>query len=319
MGLIYHYAANPKGFGILNDKEIRLSDIRKSNDYEEMTLLYPYIFDEILIIFRNSPFEFKYDGQKGEEAMKSLLTITERIIYDKIESGDFTNFVVCFSEQSDLLSQWRGYANNGQGISIGFSKELLKRKCDQDKSIIRLEKVVYITEKQHNEITRKKAFEAIEELRGLRKWIVQNMTNDDSSPDTDSLLYFNFIGLVEGFMTDSLKYKQIGFKEEKEWRLFLKDKAYKNPEWVVGENSEMCGPNGFNETLSFLRNKILFNVTDDNISPYVPLSFSDIGEDIIKAIWIGPKSHITERDMKLYLVQHRYKNVKLFFSNTSYR
>jgi hypothetical protein len=35
-------------------------------------------------------------------------------------------FVACFSEAGDLLSQWRGYANDAQGISIGFYKPILQ-------------------------------------------------------------------------------------------------------------------------------------------------------------------------------------------------
>ena len=51
MNLLYHYAANQKGFGILNDKEIRLSDIRESNDYDEMILFFPDVLDEILRVY----------------------------------------------------------------------------------------------------------------------------------------------------------------------------------------------------------------------------------------------------------------------------
>lgn len=29
-------------------------------------------------------------------------------------------YAACFSEEKDLLSQWRGYANNGAGVAIGF-------------------------------------------------------------------------------------------------------------------------------------------------------------------------------------------------------
>jgi hypothetical protein len=32
----------------------------------------------------------------------------------------------CLSEQGDLLSQWRGYADDAYGISIGFSKPYLE-------------------------------------------------------------------------------------------------------------------------------------------------------------------------------------------------
>lgn len=146
MNLLYHYAANQKGFGILNDKEIRLSDIRKSNDYDEMILFFPDVLDEILRVYTDDPFDFKFDGQNGKVALSKLIESTSYMIYTEIENGGFTNFVVCFSEKPDLLSQWRGYANNGQGICIGFSKELLMNKCAQDKSIFRLEKVIYITE-----------------------------------------------------------------------------------------------------------------------------------------------------------------------------
>lgn len=97
------------------------------------------------------------------------------------------------------------------------------------------------------------------EIRVLRKWIVENMTFDDSSPDTDSLLGYNFCGLIENFMIASLKYKQIGFKEEKEWRLFLNNKAYKNPEWVVGKEHELFGPNGFSDTLDTALHSIAVN------------------------------------------------------------
>lgn len=241
-------------------------------------------------MFRESPFEFRYEAQTGEIALRSLIDITDCMIDDSIKCGDFSNFVVCFSEKADLLSQWRGYANNGQGISIGFSKELLQKKCDDEHSIFRLERVEYITEKERQQIIKNYATKALEVLRNLRKWIVANMTNEDTSLDTDGLLGFNFHGWVESLLINSLKYKQVGFKEEKEWRLFLNNQAYKNPEWVLGQSREMKGPNGFSETLSFLRNRISFNITDNNVSPYVPLPFSELGENIVKSIWIARKA-----------------------------
>ena len=69
MGVLYHYANNQKGFGILKDKAIRLSDIRKSNDYEELILFYPDIFNEIFVLYNEAPFEFKYENKTNEEAL----------------------------------------------------------------------------------------------------------------------------------------------------------------------------------------------------------------------------------------------------------
>ena len=36
-------------------------------------------------------------------------------------------FAFCLSEKGDLLSQWRAYASDGAGISIGFSRDILER------------------------------------------------------------------------------------------------------------------------------------------------------------------------------------------------
>ena len=36
-------------------------------------------------------------------------------------------YFCCFSESSDLLSQWRAYGNDGQGVAIGFNAKLLSK------------------------------------------------------------------------------------------------------------------------------------------------------------------------------------------------
>lgn len=36
-------------------------------------------------------------------------------------------YVTCFSEEGDLLSQWRAYAKDAQGMSIGFDRAVLRR------------------------------------------------------------------------------------------------------------------------------------------------------------------------------------------------
>lgn len=40
--------------------------------------------------------------------------------------ADFRYYVTCFSYQNDLLSQWRGYADDGRGAAIGFDLDVLK-------------------------------------------------------------------------------------------------------------------------------------------------------------------------------------------------
>lgn len=145
------------------------------------------------------------------------------------------------------------------------------------------------------------------------------MTHDDEAEDTDGLLAFNFQDMIETLLVHSLTFKGAGFAEEKEWRLFLCSQAYKQPDWVLGATEDMKGPQGFSETLTFLRNRIEFNITEDNISPYVPVCFNDFDSVPIKEIWLGPKSRISECDLKLYLADKGYNNVRIARSNISYR
>lgn len=319
MNLLYHYSSNRGCFGILDDKYIRMSDILNSNDYEELQLFYPDVLFAIEKLYINDPFELKYNALHNIDALRELLDMTQRMIDDSLQKKTFSNFVVCFSEKKDTLSQWRGYADDGKGMCIGFSKENLEKKCLIDHSIFRLEKVRYLTPAAQQEKVHEFATEVINLLKTLRAFIVQEMTLDDDSPDTDGLLSFNFHACIENIMTETLMYKKDSFQEECEWRLFLRNQAYKHPEWVVGEPESFIGPNGFNSTVSYLRNKIKFNIATDNISAYVPLSFSEFEEPVIKSIWMGPKSRVCKGDLELYLAQREYKNIELFHSHSSYR
>lgn len=316
---LYHYGSNRRCFGILKDREFRMSDIRKSNDYRELLMLYPEIFDIILDKYKQAPFPFKYEHLDSVAAMQALVYQTEDMIDHELDSGDFSNFVTCFSETPDMLSQWRGYANDGKGCCLGFSFDALKEYCDNSNGVLLLEEVRYVTKDELSEIAVQTATDILSELKGLRKWIVENMTFDDDADDTDGLLGFNFHGMIENTLTDSLVLKSSGFSEEKEWRLFLATQAYKKPEWVLGEAKKIGGPRGFEETLSYLRNNIQFNITEDNISPYVTIRFRDFASIPVCEFWLGPKSQISKCDLELFLAKEGYLGLKICESNISYR
>ncbi len=319
MEYLYHYCSNLKSFSILQGKTIRLCDIRKSNDYNELQVFFPDIFTSIWRNYISSPFPFSYNGKKDNEAIMELLEESQSMWEDRLLSGDFSNFVMCFSEESDSLNQWRGYADNGKGCCIGFSHELLQQYCTNSTGLLRLEKIEYISEEQVVNMVQNNSNEALMDLRTLRQWIVENMTHNNDDPDTDDLLGFNFNGMLENLFIDSLKYKSVGFNEEKEWRLFLANPAYKKPEWVYGNEQINIGPNGFVETINYLKNKIEFNITSDDMIPYLPIKFSEFLKCPVEELRLGPKTKISESDIKLFLMQNEYSNLKIIYSNISYR
>ena len=319
MKTLYQYGSNRRCFGILSDRAVRLCDIRKSNDYDELLIMYPQIFGEILTQYQNALFPFRFQGLNDMPAMCRLISMTKDFLDDMLDTGGFSNFVTCFSEAPDILSQWRGYADDGKGCCLGFSMSALQKYCDRSNGVLRLEKVNYVTRTEVDALVKQFAKGILESLQDLRQWIVAEMTHDDEAEDTDCLLAYNFQGMIEKLLVHSLAFKGAGFAEEKEWRLFLGSQAYKQPNWVLGAAADMKGPRGFSETLTFLRNRIEFNITEDNISPYVPVCFDDFDSVPIEEIWLGPKSRISEYDLKLYLATKGYNNVRIALSNISYR
>ncbi len=149
---LYHYCSLDKCFNILKSKTIRLSDISKSNDASELELMFPILHRAILKKYLANPFSFKWNKCTNAEAMYSLIDTSEFYWKKQLEQGNFTNFVLCFSEVKDCLSQWRGYADDGRGCCIGFSKDTLQQFCDTTKGVLLFKKVKYITQEEIDEM-----------------------------------------------------------------------------------------------------------------------------------------------------------------------
>lgn len=221
MDCLYHYCSNDKAFSILQWKNIRMGDISKSNDSLELQLFFPELHREIYRQYVADPFPFRYEGKEGEEAFREMVQFSEYSWERHFDSGDFSNFVICFSTTKDCLSQWRGYADDGRGCCIGFSKDAIQEFCDASNGVLRLEKVIYVDESHIAEMISFHAGVILNNMRNLREWLVKEITINDDNPDTDRLLAFNFDGMVESAFIESLRLKTIHFVEEQEWRVFL--------------------------------------------------------------------------------------------------
>ena len=316
---LFHYCSNQKCFSILESKTIRLSDIQKSNDYKELSLFFPKIFDYLEELYNQKPFRFKYAEKTGTAAFEEMLDLSYEAWRKKFATGEFSNFVLCFSENPDSLSQWRGYADNGKGCCIGFSHEELEHYCLLTNNVLRLEKVVYLADEGIDNAIFHAAKDILEDLRGLRKWIIENMTHDDNDPDTDGLLHYNFDGMLESSFIDSLQYKSFAFNEENEWRLFFSRPAYKKPEWIANnEETEFKGPDGFAETIRFLNNRVDFLKTDSDLVPYCPVGFEEFDCVPVSSVWVGPKNNIRSSDLELFLKTKGYTSTRIEKSRITY-
>lgn len=319
MGKLYHYCSNEKFFNIIKTKTIRLSDISKSNDYLELKLLNDGIFEAIWKKYNDEPFSLEYNDLYDEDALKELLEEAEQILERDIETGRLTSFVICFSEKGDLLSQWRGYANNAKGVALGFETNILREYVDKTEGFLKLQPVRYVTREEIRDIFDKYAEEILEELKGLREFIATEMTQEKE--DVEGLMRFNFMGMIQSVITESITLKMDSFNEEKEWRLFvpsIKLKAF------IADFREDGNYGTLNKkAIKEVRDRIDFNCTENDIIPFITLKFNEIINDEKKIafnnIIIGPNNNITEKDMSLYLYFNEFEGIKIEWSSISYR
>ena len=104
MDTLYHYCSNETFCAIASSSTIRLSALTFSNDSTEGRLLGKLLAD-IVSKDRN-------DSSKVDYLEVIMAALTD------MSPG----FGFCLSKKGDLLSQWRGYADDGKGVSIGFNK-----------------------------------------------------------------------------------------------------------------------------------------------------------------------------------------------------
>ena len=150
--ILYHYCNTQKMYGIMSGRQLRMSDITKSNDYNEVYMFFPGIIDAMRDAYYKNPFPFEFDGKTNEIGMSMLFQLAYDYFRIEFDKGGVTNFVICFCEEGDKLSQWRGYADNGRGVSIGFSEQELRQYSEKYKDIIAIEKVKYKTAEEINDI-----------------------------------------------------------------------------------------------------------------------------------------------------------------------
>lgn len=317
---LYHYCSNPKCFSILRSKTLRLSDIQKSNDSQELKLFFPRLIRSIEQQYIDHPFPFVYKNMTDVSAMLVMTRESKNLWNWQFSNGAFTNYVVCFSESPDVLSQWRGYANDGRGCCIGFSKTQLEEYCLLHSNVLRLEKVTYLTDEEldtHIYYAAKATLSFFSDQ--INKALDEKILSNDN-PDDDTQKHFYFDQILGTLFVESLRYKSKGFAEENEWRLFLKNPIHKDPEWFNHDSfSSISGPGQFAETVSYMQNKLDFRETDNDLESFLSISFSEFSEPVVKQIWTGPKNMISDCDLDSYLKKNGYVNVEHFRSNISYR
>ncbi|MBB2841482.1 UNVERIFIED_ORG: hypothetical protein GGE64_005265 [Rhizobium etli] len=166
--ILYHYCSAATFHAIISRKTIRLSALRSSNDSMEGE----WYDSKLLEAIRNQTPQVPgwYFTQKSYNARAATLGL-------------------CLTEVGDLLSQWRGYADDGRGFCIGFNGRRLMELCLLGGQAI---KVIYDEDEQEEFIRRAVVKQLQHELTDFIDEITKNF---------------------------AFAFKHPAFAEEREWRI----------------------------------------------------------------------------------------------------
>ncbi len=109
---IYHYTTQRGILGIVTRREMWATQVHFLNDKNEVFLTFKLLERELK----------RQAGKMQNPGIKAVLNEIRRNL-PRIDQGHIC--IASFCEVADLLSQWRGYGNQGKGYAIGFNlKEL---------------------------------------------------------------------------------------------------------------------------------------------------------------------------------------------------
>jgi hypothetical protein len=287
MKILYHYCSNSAFYSIVSNKSIWLSSLSLSNDTMEGRLV-----SEILLKLAEEDSLKEYDSNRLRDMVDDLREF-------------FDGLGFCLSENGDLLSQWRGYANDASGVSIGFSDEYLELLSRETKSQggagFTLQKVEYENATQVELI--RPAYAEIKELidKGAFRFpaiggILGRRTDEEIEKETrETKKIFSQLSMAVLMLFSKLYLlKAKAFREEREWRLIS---------YLVKEAEDHCS----------------FRASHDRIIPYREFKIPPLSKDAITEVYLGPKNITPNHIIKSFLNQNGFENTKVLRSEATYR
>ncbi len=286
---VYHYCSVESFYGIISNSTLRLSDIDKSNDYMERKWLQRFILETALEEYEKKPFSFSFIDEEREYSGRDA--VSELIGYELKSTGqhwydDFITYAICFSQQSDSLSQWRGYADDGNGVCIGFRPDKLREKLvdlsdtKEELHTFQFQPIRY-TEQEQKDMIRPY-------IRSILD-ITVDLLKQKEQPKGEIIKLFRAINGQSAFC------KNPAFDEEQEWRLAVN---FPLPTINAPEKFEKRSQRVAQNDL-FSRIKTI--VVGKTIKSYVELNLQNVGMDALTSIRLGPKCKLSKNDIKLFL------------------
>jgi hypothetical protein len=196
----HHYTSIETALKILASKSLWASDVRSMNDTSEFQYAVSIVNEELIRRWNHLPIHLAEYFRPS-----SLLRL----------GRTWNAFAACFSTGNDLLEQWREYADEARGLSIGFK---LERFSEMGRSSNRfaLVKINYCS----NDLRR-----AVNEICD----VALRLTESDSLVSTETEIFWTEIALL--LFNFALRFKNPSFRSEREWRTLSLEPS-ETPVWT---------------------------------------------------------------------------------------
>lgn len=286
--LVYHYCSGSTFKEIIEKKTLRFSDITKSNDSAEIRWITKHIesafLDEFDKAYKRKSFE---DACQKTDFLKYFHKFVDAYFSKAIFGNEkfFWFYASCLSHEGDLLSQWRGYADDGKGFSIGFDQAAFEKYTTSGFKLLS----IHCGDVEYNE---KRQITIVSDS-------IKNLFADfDNAIEINDLSRENIMHIFKSCFQELIEkavfIKNPFFSEEKEWRMCV---------WTF---------NGFSDTNDILlvndgvpeKYPLEYQNKDDELISFFDLKFAP---DMVKRIVLGPKNKTDLAELSIFLKSNGFE------------
>jgi hypothetical protein len=279
--IVFHYTTLDGLLGITESASIWGTNILYLNDKSEFNYAKSLLSNERKR-FRTVNPDFKKKTKLDESMGYFFFKILEEKINELLPSKHFSFYVCSFSEECDLLSQWRGYCKNGNGVSLGFALGRLRELVEQAGFAIK--PCIYDEGKQVKEIKT-----LIEKASNRFICEVASAGNKETAWDTKAKYIAADILLEFIQLAPFLKHPK--FKEEREWRIMASLKT------------------------DSVKSQIKFRLGNAMVVPYIEIPLPMEAERlVIDELFIGPTN---ERQLSMEAAELLLKSRNISYSKVN--
>lgn len=256
--LIYHYCDLDGFLSILQGRCIRLTNLNFMNDFVE--------HNHFLEFVRKKIKDFEIADWDIPSRSGGMASVASEILIHGIDAF-MGPYAACFSENGDLLGQWRAYAGNGSGVAIGFRLDGFRLSEEPEKVVrnvltgdgLSFHKIAY------DEAAMKAVLEEIVD----RFKAHPNPTSQDG-----------WISFLDDIDLQRPLFKHPAFVEEAEWRIVAHPRQW----WFIEQNQDGSNQLRREDWPNYEAQK--FCVSGSNLVPFFEFQFD---REAVAEIILGPR------------------------------